>query len=317
MPETTASSLQDFQQLVQEYAEVAVDWLLTQGPRILLVIILLVVALAVTRSVIRRLFDRMSRDRDPEFVKRATTLREISSFAATLTVLLVGIFVVLGLLGIEIGPILAAAGVLGLAISFGAQALVSDVISGFFLLIEDQVRVGDVVQIGDKGGVVEKITLRLIILRDLSGNVHFIRNGQVGVVTNMTKDYSRYVFDIGVAYREDVDEVMEVIKEVDEDMRTNSQYASDILEPIELLGVDRFADSAVIVRARTKTKPIMQWAVAREFNRRLKKAFDEKGIEIPFPHVTLYPGREKDGSAPPLHLRTEGGADAEGGKAGE
>ncbi len=195
--------------------------------------------------------------------------------------------IILGEIGIQIGPILATAGIFGLAIGFGVQNLVQDVISGFFLLLEDQVRVGDVVQIAGKGGLVEKVGLRMIILRDLSGNAHYVRNGKVDIVTNMTKEYSRYVFDIGVAYREDVDEVMEVIKHVDEELRSDPQFRDLILEPIEILGVDAFADSAVAVRARTKTKPIQQWTVGREFNRRLKKRFDELGIEIPFPHQTV------------------------------
>jgi len=139
-------------------------------------------------------------------------------------------------------------------------------------------------------------------LRDLAGNVHYVPNGTIDVVTNMTKEYSRYVFDIGVAYRENVDEVIEVIKQVDEELRSDPQFADDVLEPIEILGLDQFANSAVIVKARTKTKPIRQWAVGREFNRRLKKRFDEKNIEIPFPHVTLYMGQDKKGEAPALSV---------------
>jgi small conductance mechanosensitive channel len=149
------------------------------------------------------------------------------------------------------------------------------------------------------------VGLRLTILRDLSGNVHFIRNGQISTVTNMTKEYSRYVFDIGVAYRENVDQVIEVIKEVDEALRADEYFGPSILEPIEILGLDRFADSAVIVRARTKTKPIKQWEVGREFNRRLKMRFDEMGIEIPFPHQTIYFGEDKSGQAPPLRVARE------------
>ena len=121
----------------------------------------------------------------------------------------------------------------------------------------------------------------------------------------MTKEYSRYVFEVGVAYREDVDVVINILKEVDEDMRTNSEFTEDILEPIEILGLDEFADSAIIIKARTKTKPIRQWAVGREFNRRLKKIFDARDIEIPFPHLTLYMGQDKDGSAPPINVSME------------
>ncbi len=142
----------------------------------------------------------------------------------------------------------------------------------------------------------------MTILRDLSGNVHYVRNGKIDVVTNYTKDFSRYLFDIGVAYRENVDEVIEVIKEVDEEMRNDPQYQKDILEPIDIMGLDQFADSAVVIRARNKTMPGKQWAIGREFKRRLKQKFDEKDIEIPFPHLTLYPGKDKQGQSPALNL---------------
>jgi len=161
--------------------------------------------------------------------------------------------------------------------------------------MEDQIRVGDVVEIGGKSGSVEKISLKTTVLRDMSGNVHYVPNGQISVVTNMTKEYSRYVFEIGVAYKEDVDEVMEIIKKIDEEMRYDPEFKDDILEPIEVLGVDQFANSAVIIKARTTTLPVKQWRVAREFNRRIKKRFDELKIEIPFPHVTVYMGEGKDG----------------------
>ncbi|MGB2989297.1 MAG: mechanosensitive ion channel family protein, partial [Candidatus Zixiibacteriota bacterium] len=153
-----------------------------------------------------------------------------------------------------------------------------------------------------QGGVVEKVNLKMTILRDFSGNVHYVPNGSIDLVTNMTKEYSRYVFDIGVAYREDVDEVCQVIREVDQDLRNDPDFGGDILEPIEVFGLDQFGDSALIIKARTKTKPIKQWRVAREFNRRLKKKFDQKDIEIPFPHVTLYMGQDKQGEATPMRV---------------
>jgi small conductance mechanosensitive channel len=159
---------------------------------------------------------------------------------------------------------------------------------------------------------VEKISLKTTVLRDVSGNAHYIPNGQISVVTNMTKEYSRYVFDIGVAYREDVDEVMRIIEEIDEEMRRDPGFKDDIIEPIEVFGLDKFADSAVIIKARTTTIPSKQWRVAREFNRRIKKRFDERNIEIPFPHVTLYMGEGKDGKAPPLRIVKEDSARREG-----
>jgi small conductance mechanosensitive channel len=157
------------------------------------------------------------------------------------------------------------------------------VIAGFFVLLYDQIRVGDVVEIAGKSGLVEKVDLRMTTLRDMSGNVHYVRHGKIDVVTNMTKDYSSFVFDIPVAYREDVDEVIAVIQKVDEDLRKDPDFKDDIAAPMEVLGLDRFAESALIIRARTTTRPIKQWRVAREFNRRLKKAFDAKNIEMHFP----------------------------------
>ncbi len=270
--------------------DATVAWTLSTGLRILLVALLVTIAVKVGRRALDAVFARVSRSQDVEYGKRIDTLHSITAFSLKAGIVTVGVFVVLGQIGINLGPILAAAGILGLAVGFGAQTLVQDVISGFFLLVEDQVRVGDVVQIGDKGGLVERITLRLIVLRDVAGNVHYIRNGKVDVVTNMTKDFSRYVFDVGVAYREDTDRVVETLREIDEAMRADPDFGPRILEPIEILGVDRFDDSAVVIRARTKTRPSQQWLVGREFNRRIKRRFDELGIEIPFPHRTLFWG---------------------------
>ena len=287
---------------LENYMHSLYQWLLTSGLRVVFIFILMIVALKIARIIANRLFARFGKNKDDEFKKRADTLSSIIHPIFSIVIVIVAGIMIMGELGIEIGPIIAAAGILGLAVGFGAQHLVQDVISGFFILLEDQIRVGDVVQISGKGGLVEKINLRMIILRDLAGNVHYVRNGKIDIVTNMTKEYSRYVFEVGVAYREDVDEVIEVIKEVDESLRADPDYADDILEPIEILGLDQFADSAIVIKARTKTKPIKQWRIGREFNRRLKKKFDEKNIEIPFPHVTLYMGQDKDGLAPALNV---------------
>ncbi|MFP4071402.1 MAG: mechanosensitive ion channel family protein [Desulfovibrionales bacterium] len=280
-------------------------WLLTSGIQIAIVLILTAIALRVSDFLSRKLFLFLKNGKDEEFVKRAETLKSVIRFTMKGAILVMAVIIILGEIGIQIGPILAAAGIVGLAVGFGAQNLVQDVISGFFILIEDQIRVGDVIQTAGKDGLVEKINLRMIVLRDLSGNVHYIRNGKIDIVTNMTKDYSRYVFDIGVAYREDVDHVIEVVKAIDEEMRSDEVYGQDILEPIEILGLDKFADSAVVIRARTKTKPVRQWAVGREFNRRIKKRFDELDIEIPFPHTTLYMGQDKEGQAPAMNVKVK------------
>lgn len=270
---------------------------------IIVILILTWLALRLAKRISAGLIRLIIRQKDDEeFQKQTKTLGNIVRYALISIIVAISGITVLREVGIDIGPILATAGIGGLAIGFGAQSLVKDVISGFFILMEDQIRVGDVVEIGGKSGSVEKINLKTTVLRDLAGNVHYIPNGQISVVTNMTKEYSRYVFEIGVAYKEDVDEVMEVIKKIDEEMRYDPEFKDDILEPIEVLGVDQFADSAVIIKARTTTLPVKQWRVAREFNRRIKKRFDELKIEIPFPHVTVYMGEGKDGQAPPLRI---------------
>jgi len=287
---------------INTYLQQVGQWLLTSGLRILLILILMFMVLKIAEAITNRLFRRLKQNRDEEFQKRAGTLNDTIKSLLKICIILVALVMILSQLGVKIGPVLAAAGVVGVAVGFGAQHLVRDVISGFFILLDDQIRVGDVVQVGDKGGLVEKVTMRLTVLRDLAGNVHYIRNGEINVVTNMTRDYSRYVFDIGVAYREDVDQVIEVVKQIDAELRQDPAFKDRILEPVEILGLDKFADSALIIKARTKTKPIQQWSVAREFNRRLKKKFDELNIEIPFPHITLYMGQDKTGAAPPLQV---------------
>ncbi len=285
------------------------NWFVSSGLKIFLILLFTLILIKFLKIVIDRIFQSVQKSKrrhdDDEFKKRLDTLKSVMRYLFSILLYIVAVSMLLRELGIDIGPILAAAGVLGLAIGFGAQSLVKDLISGFFILLEDQIRVGDVVQIADKSGLVENVNLKMTILRDLAGNVHFVPNGEIAVVTNMTKGYSRYLFNIGVSYREDVDEVMDVIKLVDEDLRNDPDYSSDILEPIEILGLDEFADSALIIKARIKTKPIKQWRVAREFNKRLKKKFDERNIEIPFPHTTLYFGMDKKGLAPPLNIRSD------------
>ncbi|MBN1381750.1 MAG: mechanosensitive ion channel family protein [Deltaproteobacteria bacterium] len=279
------------------------DWTLTNGLHIILILILTWIALTVAKKLSNRLVSVIVGKQDNvEFQKRAQTLIGVIHYVMVLAILIVATMIVLREVGVEIGPVLAAAGIVGLAVGFGAQSLVKDVISGFFILLDDQIRVGDVVEIAGKGGLVERVNLRMTVLRDLAGNVHYIPNGSIEVVSNMTKEYSRYVFDVGVAYREDVDEVIGVIKGLDEELRNDPEFKDDILEPIEILGLNEFADSAIVIKARTKTLPSKQWRIGREFNRRLKKKFDELNIEIPFPHVTLYMGQDKQGNAPPMHI---------------
>jgi len=285
---------------VGEYWDKIVEWLLGSGVRIVVIIGLAVAAIFVAKWVARQFFERLAQ-RGDEARKRAETLSGVISALLTVTAVVLAAIMILEEFGVPIGPALAAVGIVGVAVGFGSQHIVRDVISGFFILLDDQIRVGDVVDVG-KSGVVERVGLRLTVLRDLAGHVHYIRNGEINIVTNMTKEFSYFLTSIGVAYREDVDEVIAAIRDVDEDLRANSELKDDILEPIEVLGLDEFADSAVVIKARIKTKPIRQWSVGREFNRRLKKCFDERNIEIPFPHVTLYAGEDKDGKAAALNV---------------
>jgi len=230
---------------------------------------------------------------------RIHTLLPLMRKGLLLVLSIIVALIVLSEIGVHIGPLLAGAGIIGLAIGFGAQKLVQDIITGVFILLEDSVAVGDVVQVAGTSGLVEDLSIRSIRLRDLSGNVHTIPFSSVDTVTNMTRLYSYYLIDIGVAYREDTDQVAAVCKGIADEMRSDPEFVQEILEPLEVLGVDRFDDSAVIIKARIKTRPIKQWMVGREFNRRMKKRFDKLGIEIPFPHRTVYFGAAKDGSAPP------------------
>jgi small conductance mechanosensitive channel len=275
------------------------DWISTSGLRIVLIAVVIALFFSVMNRVLakfRRVYEgRLSTGAQ---LQRADTLTHVMRDVIRIAILFIGSMMILAEVGVDLKPLLAAAGIGGLAIGFGAQSLVKDMISGFFILLEDSVRVGDVVEIAGVGGLVEEVKLRTITLRDLSGNVHVVPTGVIDKVKNMTKLYSYYLFDVAVAYREDVDEVMTLLKAIAEELRHDVGFREDILEPLEMLGVDQFADSAIIIKCRIKTKPIQQWRVGREMNRRIKKSFDAKGIEIPFPHRTIYWGQPKHGMAP-------------------
>ena len=237
--------------------------------------------------------------------QRVKTLLPLLQNALRIVLIVMVTLVLLSEVGIDIGPLLAGAGVVGLAIGFGAQTLVKDVITGFFILVEDTLSVGDVVGLGSHTGVVERISIRTIHLRDLDGIVHTLPFSEVTSIMNYGKDFSQCVIEVGVAYRENVDEVIAIMREVAEGMRADPAFQSKILGELEVFGLERFDDSAVVVRIRMKTRPLQQWAIRREYNRRIKAAFDAAGIEIPFPHTTLYFGADRDGKAPPLHLQRD------------
>jgi small conductance mechanosensitive channel len=281
-------------------------WVLNEAPSIVITIILLFVSLKVLKLIIRRLkkiliyrATKSEKVNTLEAEKRITTLMDILRGIGKIILWSVFLMILLKKFGVDIGPILAGAGILGLAVGFGAQELVRDFISGFFILLENQLRAGDVAIINGTGGLVESIELRTITLRDFSGVVHVFQNGKINSLANMTKEWSAIVFDIGVAYKEDVDQVIQLMKETGEKMVNDPDFKERIKEPIEIFGLDKFGDSAIVIKARLKTIPGDQWAIGREYRKRLKKVFDEKGIEIPFPHTTVYWGEKID----PLELK--------------
>ena len=273
-----------------------IDWpaIAATSMRILLILVLIRVMLTLLRTALRRFESNLiERDRaqgalTAESTKRAGTLMKLLFQGAMALIWVTGILVVLRELGVEIGPVLASAGIAGVALGFGAQNLVRDLIAGFFMLLENQVRVGDVAIVNGTGGLVEEVNLRTLVLRDVAGVKHFFPNGTITTLANVTQEWSAYVFDIGIDYRADVDRAIGVMRRVGEELREDPQFGPLMIDAIEVFGVDDFADSSVVIKGRLRTQPIKQWDVGREYRRRLKKAFDAEGISIPFPQRTLH-----------------------------
>jgi moderate conductance mechanosensitive channel len=279
--------------------EKLVDWLVHVLPSLVFILIATFVLSKMLRLFIKRLssflLSRAEKNESTdefEAGKRINTLMGILWGLGKIMIWTTAIFYILDKISIDVKPILAGAGIIGLAIGFGSQELVRDFISGFFILLENQIRTGDVAVINGTGGLVEKIELRTTTLRDFSGVVHVFQNGKINSISNMTKEWSAMVIDMGVAYKEDPDKVIQIMTQVGLEMQYDEEFGPKIIEPIEVVGVNDFADSAVVIRARIKTRPIEQWKVGREYRKRLKKAFDKHGIEIPFPHTTIYWGEE-------------------------
>lgn len=300
--------------ILQSWGVNAVEWMASPWGRhvassavtiLVVVVIALVLWEAVSAAVERYL---ATPGADGELVERGARARTLLPLLrnALMVVLVVTVcLVVMSEMGINIAPLLAGAGMLGLAIGFGSQKLVQDLITGAFMLFEDTIAVGDIVKLGEHAGVVEAISIRTIRLRDMAGAVHTVPFSSVGTVMNMTKDYSFAVFDVGVGYRENTDEVVAVLRELGAELQADADYTSLILEPIEILGVDQLGASEVVIKARIKTIPAKQWQIGREFRRRMKLRFDELGIEIPFPQTTLSFAQDKSGEAIPMRLRVD------------
>ncbi len=282
------------------------------GTTIILRAIAIIITVVVVASIIEInntvsgfLLKEERRGKTVEVSQKQKTLIPVIQTAINIAAGFVGGIVVLERLGVNTTPILAGAGIVGLAVGFGSQTLVKDLISGLFILFEESIRVGDWAMVGNQSGSVESVGLRTVKLRDINGTLHVISNSSIDSLSNFSKVFSRTVMDIGVAYREDVDQVIAILEELGEKLQKDPEHGPNILEPLEIFGLDRFEDSAVIIRARFKTKPLKQWSTRRAFYRLMKKTFDERGIEIPFPHRTVYMGEPKAGKAPPLHVQMQ------------
>ncbi len=287
-----------FRELDEEAKRVAI-----QALRIVVILIVAWVLQVLAQRLIRLFRRYVSRRTGGDEIARIETLARVFRNAAGVVIVLIAGTLVLGELGISVAPILATAGVAGVAIGFGAQSLIKDYFNGFFLLLDDQVRQGDVVEVAGKGGLVEEVTLRYVRLRDMDGHVHYVPNGEIKLVTNRTREFATPVIDVGIAYRENPDEVLQVMREVAAALRADPAWKGRIADDLEVIGVERFGDSSVMLRARLRVvPPIQQWNVKREYLKRLKHAFDARDIEIPLPHLTIYPGKLKDGSAPSLQV---------------
>ena len=278
------------------------QWAATTGIRIVALLLLTFAVVRILTTVILRAerdiavgtgLDSLERR------KRAQTIAGIVRRALGILIWSIAVLIVLRELDVDITPVLTGAGIAGLAVGFGAQTLVRDVITGFFLIIEDQVRVGDVAMVNGIGGLVEQINLRTIVLRDFEGVVHVVPNGEIKTLANRTKDYSYYVIDLGVSYDDDTDRIVALVREVGAELMADPALASSILEPVEVVGVDDFKESAVTLRFRIKTIPLKQWEVGRELRRRIKKALDREGIRIPGPKLDVTIARFPKATAQP------------------
>ncbi len=268
------------------------DWLLTHGLRILLILVLAFVADIVLRVVVPRIIRpavcrQMEGKPEEEIEQRIHTLVAVLRGSGRFVIVVWALFTILPELGINVTPILASVGIAGIALGFGAQSLVKDFLSGLFILIENQYSKGDVVTVAGISGLVEEVGLRRTVLRDLDGIVHHVPNGEIAVASNLTQEWSRVNMNVSVAYGEDLDKVFEVINRVGNELAADAEFGPLIIKAPQVLRVDAFEDSGIAIKILGDTEPIRQWDVMGELRRRLKKAFDEEGIEIPFPHVTL------------------------------
>ena len=272
-----------------------IDWLLHSGTRILIIPvvgIVLWIALSrflapLIRSTVRRNTEEETQE---EAKKREDTLIAVFRGIGQVLIALIVVFSILFVLNVPIAPVLAGFGIAGVAVGFGAQYLIRDLISGVFIIMENQYRVGDVALVADMSGFVEKITLRKTVLRDLDGIVHHVPNGEIKVASNFTRHYSRVNLNISVSYHTNLDHAIRVVNRVGEALAQEESWRDIILTPPKVLRVDKLGDSGIELKILGDVKPIKQWEVMGELRLRLKNAFDIEGIEIPWPHTKVYFG---------------------------
>jgi small-conductance mechanosensitive channel len=270
-----------------------IEWLKLHGIRMSIiifigVIVYIMIQYFVPRFIKRTMLARMKGKSDIERKKRTHTLSRVMKNTLSILVGIVILFTILAQIGVNIGPALASLGVLGIAVGFGAQSLVKDVINGIFILMENQFGIGDVVKIGNVSGLVEEVNLRRTILRDLDGVVHYIPNGEIVIASNYTKEYSRVNLNVSVSYESDLDRVIKVINDVCNKLSKEKTWQDKIIKTPQVLRVDKFGDSGIEIKIMGDTTPLAQWEIMGELRKRLKKEFDEKSIEIPYPHMKVY-----------------------------
>jgi len=262
----------------------------TRGLRILIIIVVSLLGYQLIKRIITR-FQHSVEDEDPsmrsESEKRAETLGRVIRQMAMAAIGITASLGILRELGFDIAPLLAGAGIAGLAVGFGAQNLVRDIITGFFIIFENQIRVGDVVEIAGKMGKVEQVSLRTTVLRDPEGRVHVVPNGQITTVTNMTREWSRVLLDVNITYKEDLNRVIQVLQKVGDDLANDADWQGKVLEPMTILGINGLGPNSVEIRVALKVAPGAQFDMAPELRRRIKDAFDGAGIQIPTPQTTL------------------------------
>jgi len=281
---------------IVKWTEKIVPWILDHGIRIILIAIFAYILNIVLRRIATRAIriavvadETMSREAEK---KREDTLIHISDGAIRIALIIIAFLMILQEAGIEIGPILAGAGIVGLAVGFGAQYLIRDIITGLFIILENQYRIGYVVKIDGTDGTVEKITMRLTTLRDLNGTVHHIPHGEIKRVSNLSKNFARVNLDIGVSYSANLEKVIDVINRTGDELSKDPVFRDAIISPPKFLRVNEFASSSVVIKILGDTKPLRQWEVTGELRKRIKIAFDREGIEIPFPQVVIHQVRE-------------------------